>query len=137
MKVPYRWQKHSWSTVSNHQQTCRHLMPCVSLHLTPVPSIWSLRRPLVRQQMQEIISSEVFTNCNSGSKVPIQRCLFDFECGVLWFCKKKMFIGPQYCNFKIRRTARSLHVRQVCKEEWVSLPGSWYSLLQVLQMQGR
>ena len=50
-KVPYRWPKHFWSSVSK-KRIWRPLMICVSMHLPAVPSRWTLREPLAPQEMQ-------------------------------------------------------------------------------------
>lgn len=61
-------QKHSWSIFSNHQQTCKLVLPCVSLHLTAIPSRWTPKKNLLNFNWPW----EVIINSSFGVQAPFR-----------------------------------------------------------------
>ena len=74
-KAQYRWQRHSWSNVSNQQRIWRHLMTYVLLHSIAMPSSWTLQELLAPQPMQGSIFIEHSIKCSCGFKHHLEMTL--------------------------------------------------------------
>jgi len=70
-------------------------------------------------------------------EAPFRDATLTYESRELWFWKEGHINNPWNCDYQTWRPTESMHVWQVCSQEWVFLQDSWGQVLLVLQMQGR